>query len=336
MTLARLRIAVTVALTTAFACAHAPAQAPTAARCTAALTPTSERGAGVTGALAELNEQVRQAHRAARAQGCEQLDGDRLVIRFAFGKLEARWKGEALTPEGLDVFPAEYHPLKDVAHAVLLAALLFEEGPGPARDRRVADAIRALQDVVAEIDGAGAAGKLIPAGQLPRQRRVLELTGAALTRFQSGALGDRERREYFAAVRRDLTETMHVVSAALLRNLDREVKAIRARVDEAAWSSALVLVAAVHQARAREIGAQYFERLLGEPLGEGARNERRLVVSENLFTSADQYGLLATHLVDAAVAAAIFDDPLRLQRDALGDVGDVLDELLPAGTASRR
>ncbi len=129
---------------------------------------------------------------------------------------------------------------------------------------------------------------------------------------------------------------MHVVSAALLRNLDREVKAIRARVDDAVWSSALVLVAAVHQARAREVGAQYFERLLGEPVGEGARNERRLIVSENLFTSADQYGLLATHVVDEAVAAAVFDDRLRLQRDALGDAGDVLDELLPTGTASRR
>ncbi len=181
---ARHRLAVTVAVTALFACAHAPAQAPTTARCTAALTPTSERDAGVAGALAQLNEQVREAHRAARAQACEELDGDRLVIRFAFGKLEARWKGEALTPEGLDVFPAEYHPLKDVAHAVLLAALLFEEAPGPARDRRVADAIRALQDVVAEIDGARTAGKLIPAGQIPRQRRLLERTRGALTRFQ--------------------------------------------------------------------------------------------------------------------------------------------------------
>jgi hypothetical protein len=33
--------------------------------------------------------------------------------------------------------------------------------------------------------------------------------------------------------------------------------------------------------------------------------------------------------VDQAASAAVFGDPLRLQMDALGDVGGALDELLP-------
>jgi hypothetical protein len=85
----------------------------------------------------------------------------------------------------------------------------------------------------------------------------------------------------------------------------------------------------VHQARAREIGIRYFERLLAEPVGEGARNERRLVVAEGMIRGPEQYGLLATHLVDQAGASAIFNDALRLQSDVTADDGGVLDSLLP-------
>lgn len=319
----------------AFGCAHAPAEtaAPVkASRCTAGLTPTSEGEHGVVGALAQLNAQLRAAHQAARVEACGQLGGDRLVIRWMFGRLEARWRGQLLTPEGLDILPASYHPLKDVAHAVLLASLLFDAPAGPARDQEVAAAIGAIDAVLAEIDGAGPASKLIPPEQLPRQGRMLERTREALVKFAAGRLPEAERRQYFAAVRPDVVESLRVVAAELVRNLDREVREVRRKVeaqDPRAWDSVLVLAASVHQARARELGVQYFERLLAEPVGEGARNERRLVVSESVFAQADQYGLLALHLVDQAASADVFGDPLRLQWDALGDPGGALDAVLP-------
>src|SRR5262249_47819269 len=112
----------------------------------------------------------------------------------------------------------------------------------------------------------------------------------------------------------------------------REVKAVRRKVeaqDPRAWDSVLVLAVSVHQARARELGVQYFERLLAEPVGEGARNERRLGVCESVFAGAGQDGLLALHLVDQAASADVFGDPLRLQWDALGDPGGALDAVLP-------
>ncbi|HYV45020.1 MAG TPA: hypothetical protein VFA20_09170 [Myxococcaceae bacterium] len=317
-------------------CAHAPAETAAApapvSRCAARMSPTSEGEHGVTGALAQLDAQLRAAHQAARVEACGRLGEERLVIRWAFGKLEARWRGQLLTPEGLDVIPASYHPLKDVAHAVLLASLLFEAPPGPARDQKVAAAIAAIDAVLAEVDGAGPASRLIPPEQIPRQGRMLELTRAALVKLAAGGLPEAERRQYFAAVRPDVVENLRVVAEELLRNLDREVKEIRRKAeaqDPRAWDSVLVLAASVHQARARELGVQYFERLLAEPVGEGARNERRLVVSEGVFAEADQYGLLALHLVDQAASADVFGDPLRLQWDALGDPGGALDAVLP-------
>jgi len=315
----------------AFGCAHAPAEvAAPASRCAARLTPTSEGEHGVTGALAQLNAELRRAHQAARAEACGRLGEERLVIRWAFGKLEARWRGQLLAQ--LDLVPASFHPLKDVAHGVLLASLLFEAPPGPARDAKVAAAISAIDAVLAEVDGAGPASKLIPAEQIPRQGRMLERTREALARFAAGTLTEAERRRYFEAVRPDVVESLRMMAEELLRSLDREVKEIRRKAearDPRAWDSVLVLVVSVHQARARELGVQYFERLLAEPMGEGARNERRLVVTEGVFGEADQYGMLALHLVDQAASADVFGDPMRLQWDALGEPGGVLDAVLP-------
>ncbi|HEY8206854.1 MAG TPA: hypothetical protein VIG99_05185 [Myxococcaceae bacterium] len=320
----------------AASCAHAPAgtaaAAGSTARCTASLTPTGEEKYGVSGALTRLNAQLRSAHQAARARACGQLGEERLVIRWAFGKLDARWRGQLLTPEGLDLVPAAFHPLKDVGHGVLLASLLFEEPPGPARDQRVKEAVAAIDAVMAELRDGGPASKLIPAEHAARQRRMLEQTREALARFGAGELAEEARRRYFAAVRGDVVDSLRAISVELLRSLDREVREIRRKVqaeDPRAWDSLLVITSSVHQVRARELGVQYFERLLAEPAGEGARNERRLVVAENVFAEPDQYGLLALHVVDQAASAAVFDDPLRLQMDALGDVGGALDELLP-------
>ena len=86
---------------------------------------------------------------------------------------------------------------------------------------------------------------------------------------------------------------------------------------------------ASHQSRARELAVQYFERMLGETIGEGARHEKRLVVLESVNKAADQRGLLAAHYVDREHAELFFGDPDRLQWDVLADGGSLLTELLP-------
>src|SRR5262249_50307436 len=157
--------------------------------------------------------------------------------------------------------------------------------------------------------------------------------------FAQQDLNHDQEQQYFGAVRDDLVENLRSISASLVRNLHKQVQAIREAVskrDPSAWNGVIVVVGVMHQARAREIGIQYFERLLEEPIGEGARNERRLIVAENRTTAPAQYGLLSAHLVDQSAATLIFGDPLRLQYDVLADDGGALESLFSSSSWKRR
>jgi hypothetical protein len=260
------------------------------------------------------------------------------VIRYSFGVLEARWKGSPLPDGKVSVLPPAYHPIKDVSHAVFLAALLFDEPQGPDARAHAATAVDAIEATMAQLDDASSlTTALIPQAMLPAQKRLLAATRDALVAFTRATLDSAGQAAYFARVRADLLANLRAVAGALVTSLDANVRRFRKAVeakDPSAWDSVVVVVGVMHQARAREIGIQYFERLLGEPVGEGARNERRLVVAEDMTRGPEQYGLLSAHLVDRAGAWKIFADPSRLQWDVMADDGGVLDSLLPRPSAS--
>lgn len=303
--------------------------------CSAKLTTSQESKHGVTGSFAELNAQFLAAHARARADECSRLERERLVIRYSSGALEARWKGHILQ-DSVSVLPEMFHPLKDISHAVFLAALLLDEPAGADRDAHVAAARAALAATVTEL-GAGTSevARMVPADQAARQTRLVAATQTALADFAAGNLDEEGKQAYFSRVRADLAENLRTVSGALVRALDKQVRQLREKVerlDPTAWKSVVVVVVVTHQARAREIGVQYFERLLEEPMTEGARNERRMVIAEEM-TVGEQYGLLSAHLVDRRGAERVFGDASRLQSDVLADDGGVLEQLVPAKPA---
>jgi hypothetical protein len=76
-----------------------------------------------------------------------------------------------------------------------------------------------------------------------------------------------------------------------------------------------VVVAGVHQARARSLGLQYFQRRFGETAGE----EKRVVFAEAAADPNEARALIGTRRLDRAIARAFFGDEKRLQRDVLGD-----------------
>ncbi len=299
--------------------------------CVADIHGTAEAEFGVKAPLSELNQEFLGAHARARAQQCLQLETKRLVLRYSFGLFEARYMGREILQTF--VVPEAYHPVKDVSHAVLLAALLFAEPPSVQRDQHVVRVLKTLEAILKQLDDASSpTAKLLPEHLHARERQLLENTRQALATFATGALGPQAQREYFQSVRDALTANLREIATESLKSLNAAVESTRlavTKVDPKAWDSLLVVIGVAHQARAREIGIQYFERLLKEPVGEGARNERRIVVAEQLPNAPAQYGLLATHLVDQAGGAAVFDDPLRLQWDVLGDDGGALDAILP-------
>ena len=299
--------------------------------CLADVHGTAEAEFGVKGPLSDLNTEFLEAHARARATQCAELESKRLVLRYAFGLFEARYMGKEVLRTF--VVPKAYHPVKDISHAVFLAALLFSEQPGVVRDEHVGRTLEALSAALSQLeDSSSPTVALLPASLQDRERRLLERTRQAVSSFSKDGLGPDARRSYFESVRGDLADNLRDIAGESLKALHAAVETTRRMVASAypvAWDSVIVVVGVVHQARAREIGIQYFERLLREPVGEGARNERRLVVAEQVFQGPEQYGLLATHLVDQAGGVTVFGDPLRMQWDVLGDDGAVLDALLP-------
>jgi hypothetical protein len=291
---------------------------------------TAEVADGVTGPLHALNGEFLAAHARARAEACTRLVNEGLVLRYTFGALEGRWKGRPIGP--VQVLPPEFHPIKDVSHAVFLAALLVREPWSSATRGRVDSAIAAITAAERELAAESTARTRIPATLLPAQLRLLARTREALTQHREQRLDAAAQARFFAAVREDVTGNLRAVAGAVVRGLYAEVTRIRAEVtreDPDAWAGLVVVVAVSHQSRAREISVQFFERLLAEPVGEGARGERRLIVAEGRTLARDQMGLVATHVVDRVGAAAIFADPERLQRDAMAEDDGALDELLP-------
>lgn len=290
--------------------------------CVAQPLRSAESEHGVVGPLADINSQFLQAHARARDHQCSDLEKNRLVLRYSFGVFEARYKGQEVTHQY--ILPKEYHPVKDVSHAVYLSALLFAEPAGQERVGNLARALSALDSALAELRDPGSpTATLLPPRFFERELRLLQRTRDAVASFAAERLGSDGQKAYFESVRSDVNDNLRDIAVASLQELHRAVESTRTRVaafDPSAWESALVVVGVMHQARAREIGIQYFERLLGERAGEGARNERRMVVAEHMTAPADQLGLLAAHLVDEGGAAAVFGDPLRLQWDALGDL----------------
>jgi len=74
-----------------------------------------------------------------------------------------------------------------------------------------------------------------------------------------------------------------------------------------------VVVTGDHQARARNLGMQYFQARLGEAA------EAQLVYAEGITEEAEALALVGSRRLDAVLARAFFGDPKRLQRDVLGD-----------------
>lgn len=300
--------------------------------CVAPLRKSKETDHGVSGGLAQLNTLFLEAHADARRAACAALESKGLVIRYAFNSLEARYDGQPLLGGKVNLTPPSYHPIKDVSHAVFLAALLFSE-TRPNR-KRLESALKAVDTALTEFgDPNSVARQLIPTQLMSQQEELLTKTKKALTAFSDGKLDEVSRREYFREVRPLLEANLRTIAGDVLRALHKHVTRIRQEVtttDPKAWDSVVVVIGIMHQARAREIGVQYFLRLLGEQADEGARSEKRLVIAEGIVKASEQYGALSTHLVDQVGSTLVFEDPQRLQWDVLADDGGVLNQLLPA------
>jgi hypothetical protein len=242
------------------------------------------------------NDVFRAAYHDARSRALANagpiivVDGDRAVL-IDGGKREP-----------VVIRDAHYHAIKQAAHGALgvFAALWDVDGPLPP-DR--ATTLRGLRDALLHTPS-------------PDPSASASLQTALLVPMLNGVLARNESRRPDLDARArtlgpELLAAAQEAAALELAALDGAVKRWQTGLGDR-WARLHVVVIGSHMAREHEIALDYFLHVLGESAEGG-----RVVYAESPLEEPGALELLATHLIDAQVAAAFFGDPMRLHRDLL-------------------
>ncbi len=210
------------------------------------------------------------------------------------------------------VFRASFAAAKDVAHiAVALFALtardrhLSAESLERARGLRkhASQALDQLQDPALSSVSRSLFSVLELAAQFATE--VVENRGASAE----------DRAAFASTVGPQLLRLTALATGEQIAELHRAVESLLAPLPSAERARVQVVVVGDHQARARSLGMQYFQRRLGEGPGE----DERVTYGENIVDEEEALALVGTRRLDRVIAAAFFGDAKRLQRDVLGD-----------------
>lgn len=301
-----MRLRHAVALACLFA-PFAPAQSPPAA-------PTARED---DQALDALNKLARAAYQKARERALARsgpvvlFDGDDLVLRYGVVREQAR------------VTPQLYHDLKAVGHVALgLHALVADHLDRPLPPDRLFD-LRALRDRALRAGAVLPRRGLSPA-QLERHQRLIRQSVAfADSVLSSGRASEKGLRAYCAGVRPLLDAGAADGAKLQLDGLHRQMTAWKKKLTPDEWKRLKVIVMGSAQPRREHSAVLYFARLLGEK-GEGPR----IVYAEATFDEARALNVLGSKLADLRVGEDFWGEPLRMERDLLGQAARAyLDEL---------
>src|SRR3990167_5427523 len=213
--------------------------------------------------------------------------------------------------------PQTYHTLKTFSHAAFSVLLIF---PQENSKKLNSENLRALQTQLQHLEKAEQA---IPTLNLTKNDALLckKLSTATQSFIKTILLNQTCSNTKIIS----FYQQIHPLIIEILKRANTiELEALHHHVDP--WFSQMtleekkqlgVLVAASHQARAREISVLYFSKKLGEQLGEGAENENRLVILEGKFDEPSALALLARHYLDQEAAEILFQNPKFMQSDIL-------------------
>ncbi|MEO8223343.1 MAG: hypothetical protein ABI661_00935 [Gammaproteobacteria bacterium] len=229
---------------------------------------------------------------------------DKLVLR----------RGERRTERA--VTPGVYHALKAAAHGPVAVYALLNRQLAGTRDgslnarlnglsRRLAAALVSARSEIGDATEADTVCEVLAATLAFAKREHAD--PAELEAF-AGALGPGLLRLTDYATRHQIS-SLHTATESILLDLTSQER-----------GQLRVVVAGVHQARARSLSLQYFNHRLHEPEGI----EERVTFAEGVTTEREVLALVGTQRLDRAIAGAFFGDPKRLQQDVLGDAAQRL------------
>jgi hypothetical protein len=271
------------------------------------------------GAFEALNRESRGAYAWARARVLEQQGP---IILTDFDTLTLL---DGARRETVETTPPLELPLKASAHAPLalfgLHAALGEAALGTVQ-------IASLRRLAEALDRTSEA---LPKSQLSAEQRarIQTIVQCTRTRIEStcarGAIATEELNALAGEIRPAIAANIHDAARLKIDTYQAVVTRWRGQLGPERWGRLRVIVMGGQMPRKDNLTVQYFARLLGER-GES----KRIIYAESLFEEPRAMNLLGTHLIDSATAAILFGDPLRLDRDVLGDAArEYLESITP-------
>ena len=239
---------------------------------------------------------------------------DSLLVFKSDGKTERRFA------------PLEFHVIKSAAHAPVAIFAAVKDAIERPLDARTKRALHAMRDA--------ASRATVPSTRSDDVARDIDATLQASVAFLDEVLAE-------GRVARPKLDAFTARTGSLLLRLTEhatrvQLAALHAAVEEALASltdaerrAMQVVVTGDHQARARSLGMQYFQKRFGEPPGA----ETRVTYAEGIDDPEEAVALVGTRRLDRAIATAFFGDAKRLQRDVLGDAAA---SLLEASAMNKR
>ena len=147
--------------------------------------------------------------------------------------------------------------------------------------------------------------------------------------LEEGSASVESMTEFAEAVQEPMGAVIGLATRAYLETLHAAVTNWTAGWDDDTWARLLVVICAGHAPRYKESTRTYFQRLLGESHGLGAKGEERVVYAEGIQTEDDAIQLGAEHLLNLELGLFFMKSSVGLQEDVLGDATRaILDELL--------
>ena len=262
----------------------------------------------VGGPLDAINDEFHAAHAESRGEARREVP----VFVVLADALILFHRGERTS---WSFSPRAFHVIKSVAHAPLVIFAMLYGRTDEHLDPRLRAQLGAQRERMVE-----------SLARLDQDAR--ELTAATRDDLRSVLVACIDfldpRRAHVSEPARDafagklgplLLRLSDAATQLQLDALDEHVEYALSTLSAEARSELQVVVAGDHQARARSLAMQYFQKRLREP----PDSERRVTFAEGVADEQAALALVGTRRLDHAMARAFFGDEQRLQRDILGD-----------------
>lgn len=232
-------------------------------------------------------------------------------------------KGEELTlvrngaRESANVIPSDYSMLKSIAHVPLATFALTKDFTGKPLDQVRTDDLKMWKEVF--LTGKADLEKWktkFSKTTYDRQLQMIDSAAAFIDKVVADKfVSEKDLHKYARTSSKPIQANVDEAIASQLSAVDKQVKQWHDGMSSDDWDKTRVIIFGFHMPRKENSASQYFLSLFHEK----EEGERVIYVEGPSYEEDAGIELLATHIIDEAIAIDFFNDKWRMHRDLLSD-----------------